>query len=251
MSRGFIKLEKPALSANYVWVFKNGKLLTPQNDYSLDASGTGVQLYNKVTSNDKVEVLQFTALTSDPKFGYRIFKDMLNRFHFKRLNKDNEYKLQQPLNYYDSNIQLVDSTGIQEPNKALGVPGVVWIDKERIEYFSVDGNLLRQIRRGTLGTGIKEQYPTATVVQGQGLEDERKNKNTALSEKRAQAVADEIMKQLNVQKAEGDLIIDIEINGRGETLPPNIEKSQTKKNSPERRISRVSMVLGPKILLYN
>ena len=171
MSRGFIKLEKPALSANYVWVFKNGKLLTPQNDYSLDASGTGVQLYNKVTSNDKVEVLQFTALTSDPKFGYRIFKDMLNRFHFKRLNKDNEYKLQQPLNYYDSNIQLVDSTGIQEPNKALGVPGVVWIDKERIEYFSVDGNLLRQIRRGTLGTGIKEQYPTATVVQGQGLEE--------------------------------------------------------------------------------
>ena len=96
---------------------------------------------------------------------------MLNRFHFKRLNKDNEYKLQQPLNYYDSNIQLVDSTGIQEPNKALGVPGVVWIDKERIEYFSVDGNLLRQIRRGTLGTGIKEQYPTATVVQGQGLEE--------------------------------------------------------------------------------
>jgi outer membrane protein OmpA-like peptidoglycan-associated protein len=87
--------------------------------------------------------------------------------------------------------------------------------------------------------------------QGQGVEDERKNKNTALSEKRAQAVADEIMKQLNVQKAEGDLIIDIEINGRGETLPPNIEKSQTKKNSPERRISRVSMVLGPKILLYN
>ena len=171
LSRGFIKLEKPALSANFVWVFKNGILLSPQNDYSLDASGTGVQLYSKVTSNDKVEVLQFTGLTSNPKFGYRIFKDMLNRFHFKRLNKDNEYELQQPLNYYDSNIQLVDSTGIQEPNKALGVPGVVWIDKERIEYFSVDGNLLRQIRRGTLGTGIKEQYSTETKVQGQGIEE--------------------------------------------------------------------------------
>jgi len=171
LSRGFIKLEKPALSANFVWVFKNGILLSPQNDYSLDASGTGVQLYNKVTSNDKVEVLQFTGLTSNPKFGYRIFKDMLNRFHFKRLNRDNEYELQQPLNYYDSNIQLVDSTGIQEPNKALGVPGVVWIDKERIEYFSVDGNLLRQLRRGTLGTGIKEQYSTATKVQGQGIEE--------------------------------------------------------------------------------
>ena len=115
--------------------------------------------------------MQFTALTSNPKFGYRIFKDMLNRFHFKRLNSDNEYKLQQPLNYYDSSIQLVDSTGIQEPNKALGVPGVVWVDKERIEYFTVDGNLLRQIRRGTLGTGIKEQYPTGATVQGQGIEE--------------------------------------------------------------------------------
>jgi len=119
----------------------------------------------------KLKYCSLTGLTSNPKFGYRIFKDMLNRFHFKRLNKDNEYELQQPLNYYDSNIQLVDSTGIQEPNKALGVPGVVWIDKERIEYFSVDGNLLRQIRRGTLGTGIKEQYSTATKVQGQGIEE--------------------------------------------------------------------------------
>ena len=171
LSRGFIKLEKPALSANYVWVFKNGIMLSPQQDYKLDASRTGVQLYDKVTSNDKVEVLQFTALTSNPRFGYRIFKDMLNRFHFKRLNSDNEYKLQQPLNYYDSSIQLVDSTGIQEPNKALGVPGVVWVDKERIEYFTVDGNLLRQIRRGTLGTGIKEQYPTGATVQGQGIEE--------------------------------------------------------------------------------
>ena len=59
------------------------------------------------------------------------------------------------------------------------------------------------------------------------------------------------MKQFNAYKTKMDLIIDVEINGRGETLTPNLEKSQAQKNNPERRISRVSMVLGPKILLYN
>ena len=171
LSRGFIALSTETLSANYVWVFKNGNILSPQIDYHLSKSKTGVQLYDKVTSNDRVEVLHFAANPSDPKFGFRIFKDMLNRYHYKRLNKDNEYLLAQPLNYYDTFIELKDSTGIQSPNRALGLPGVVFIDKERIEYFSVDGNLLRQLRRGTLGTGIKPQYPAATLVQGQGIEE--------------------------------------------------------------------------------
>ncbi len=87
--------------------------------------------------------------------------------------------------------------------------------------------------------------------QGSGSESDRKNKNKILSEKRAQSVANELMKQFNAYKTKMDLIIDVEINGRGETLPPNLEKSQAQKNNPERRISRVSMVLGPKILLYN
>ena len=80
----------------------------------------------------------------------------------------------------------------------------------------------------------------------QVLKSDRKNKNKILSEKRAQSVANELMKQFNAYKTKMDLIIDVEINGRGETLPPNLEKSQAQKNNPERRISRVSMVLGPK-----
>jgi outer membrane protein OmpA-like peptidoglycan-associated protein len=87
--------------------------------------------------------------------------------------------------------------------------------------------------------------------QGTGNENERKENNKLLSEKRAQAVSDELMKQFKAQKSNAELIIDVEINGRGEMLPPEINAAQAKKNSPERRISRVSMVLGPKILLYN
>ena len=171
LSRGYVKLQKPALSANYVWVFKNGQILVPQKDYKIVDKKDGVQLYEKVLPNDTIDILQFAAPTSKPKFGFRIFKDMLNRYHYKRLNKDNEYELQQPLNYYDQTIQVKDATGLESPNRALGLPGVVWIDKERIEYFSLDGNNLRQLRRGTLGTGIKETYPVNTRVIGQGIEE--------------------------------------------------------------------------------
>jgi hypothetical protein len=171
LSTGYVKLQKPAISANYVWVFKNGIILVPQKDYKIVDKKDGVQMYEKVDPNDTIDVLQFAAPVSKPKFGYRIFKDMLNRFHYKRLNKDNEYELQQPLNYYDQTIQLKDATGIQSPNRAIGLPGVVYIDKERIEYFAVDNNQLRQIRRGTLGTGIKETYAVNTKVIGQGIEE--------------------------------------------------------------------------------
>ena len=171
LTKGVIKLSEPAVSANYVWVVKNGKLLSPQVDYVLNSTKDSIQLAKKPAKSSKIEVLEFTAPISKPKYGFRIFKDMLNRFHFKRLNKDNEYVLNQPLRYYDTNIVLNDATGITEPNRNTGQPGIIWIDGERIEFYVRDGNLLRQLRRGTLGTGVKLEYPVGTIVQGQGPEE--------------------------------------------------------------------------------
>ena len=86
--------------------------------------------------------------------------------------------------------------------------------------------------------------------QGDGSEEKRKKKNLELSQKRAQAVADEILDQVNQSQYEQEIVIDIEINGRGESYPPNLNDRDVKRNSPERRISRVSMVVGPQIMLY-
>jgi hypothetical protein len=171
LTKGVIKLSEPAVSANYVWVIKNGKLLSPQVDYVLNSNKDSVQLAKKPAKSSKIEVLEFTAPISKPKYGFRIFKDMLNRYHFKRLNNQNEYTLNQPLRYYDTNIVLDDATGITEPNRNTGQPGIIWIDGERIEYYVRDGNLLRQLRRGTLGTGVKLEYPIGTLIQGQGPEE--------------------------------------------------------------------------------
>lgn len=170
LSRGYINLRSPAASAEYVWIARNGILLSPGADYKL-INPTTIKLTERVFPGIKLDVIQFAAPIALPKYGYRIFKDMLNRTHYKRLNKDNEYILAEQLNYYDLSIVLADATGIAEPNKNTGNPGVIWIDGERIEYYTKDGNLLRQLRRGTLGTGTKLFYPKGTTVAGQGPEE--------------------------------------------------------------------------------
>ena len=50
------------------------------------------------------------------------------------------------------------------------MPGVIFVDKERIEYFTKSGDTLGQLRRGTLGTGIKDHSSGAEVVDASGTQ---------------------------------------------------------------------------------
>jgi hypothetical protein len=50
------------------------------------------------------------------------------------------------------------------PNKDKGIPGILFINGERIEYYLKEGGAIRQLRRGTLGTGIAEKHTTGTDV---------------------------------------------------------------------------------------
>jgi len=168
LTNGRIKLNQRAPGVNYVWVIQNNKLLRPNVDYNLMSDNTVVNLFDKPDDNEVVEVIQFAATVTTEKYGFRIFKDMLNRVHYKRLNEASVFKLAQPLNYYDQYITLQDATNAPIPNRTSGKPGVMFIEGERIEYYAVEGNLLRQIRRGTLGTGVKSQYAAGTKLQEQG-----------------------------------------------------------------------------------
>jgi len=171
LTRGILQLRKPVYGTPYAWVAINGILLTPYVDYTVVDSLDAVQLKVVPSENDRIDVLQFGTAPSTPKYGYRIFKDMLNRTHYKRLNQDNSYVLATPLNYYDARILLDDTTGIFQPNRAKNIPGVLFIEGERIEYFEIKGNALLQLRRGTLGTGVKTIYDTGTELLGQGPEE--------------------------------------------------------------------------------
>lgn len=171
LSSGLIKLKNTAYNENYAWVIKNGKLLTPDVDYILVRTYDAVQLTVIPSENDIIEVIHFNAMPAIPKFGFRIFKDMLDRYHYKRLDQEKIFTLVDSLNYYDKTIVLNSTVGMFTPSKAENIPGVVFIEGERIEYFEITGNTLSQLRRGTLGTGVKSVYSIGTELMDQSLSE--------------------------------------------------------------------------------
>ena len=171
LSKGEIKLDKKIPGPEYAWVFLNGKFLTSQADYTLSDNREYIILSEQPIKDDRIEILYFTADVSKKKFAYRIFKDVLNRYHYKRINSAMEYELATDLNWYDLSINLKSSDGLDEPNRELAIPGIIFINGERIEYFVKQGNILRQLRRGTLGTGVKDVHPRHSRVFHQGVSE--------------------------------------------------------------------------------
>ena len=57
------------------------------------------------------------------------------------------------------------------PDVTNNIPGIIFINAERIEYFVKAGNKLRQLRRGTLGTGVKELHKKGDELFNQGIDE--------------------------------------------------------------------------------
>lgn len=171
LNRGLIKLRQPALDTAYLWVVLNGEMLTPNVDFKLSKLNEYVEITRSLTDDDLVQIIHFAADKTNEKFGFRMFKDMLNRTHYKRLNKNKVYILADELKVTDKEIKLVNAEGITQPSTELNVPGVLFIEGERIEYFQVNGNVLSQLRRGTLGTGPRAVYPAGTELMDQSASE--------------------------------------------------------------------------------
>ena len=170
LTNGIIKLRKLAIDAEYVWIVVNGTLLTPSVDYYLQDDRQTVRIVTDINANDVVELIHFSNDVIVPKFGYRQFKDMLNRTHFKRLGDDVEYTLAEDLNWYDTKIFVTNYDDLPTPNKDKQIPGIVFIGGERIEYYLKEDGVLRQLRRGTLGTGVKTKHNKGSIVLDQSRE---------------------------------------------------------------------------------
>jgi hypothetical protein len=171
LTAGRFKLRKPALGSQYVWVTLNRELLTPDYDYILESNMNYISLKTTTVllETDVVEVIAFSNKVTRSSFGYKIFKDMLNKNSYSRIDDASSTVLVQPLNFYDKEIVLDNATVLPEPSAKLNKPGVVFIESERIEYFRKEGNVIRQLKRGTLGTGVKNSYPVGTLVRDQSV----------------------------------------------------------------------------------
>ena len=165
---GEIPLRDKVVDAQYAWVSVNGELLTPSVDYFVTEDRSKIQLVRRPAENDVIDVIHFAEKVSTAKFAYRQFKDMLNRTHFKRLDSEATI-LREPLKSTDIRIEVVNGTQLSEPSKGQNLPGILFIGGERIEYFVKEGNTLKQLRRGTLGTGVKEMYPAGQKVFDQNI----------------------------------------------------------------------------------
>jgi len=98
--------------------------------------------------------------------GYRIFDNMVNEPSYLRIGSANTTTLSRTLSITDSNIYVTNASVLSTPNPTYGIPGVVFINGERITYYTVDlvNNVLGQLRRGTQGTGTPLTHVVGTDV---------------------------------------------------------------------------------------
>lgn len=105
---------------------------------------------------DAVDMKVFTLINGNTSIlGFRIFTDMNGNVDYTRIADANTTVLSSNLSLTDSNIYVADASVLPEPNPAVGIPGVVFINGEQITYYTRDtlNNVLGQIRRGVNGTG--------------------------------------------------------------------------------------------------
>ena len=97
--------------------------------------------------------------------GFRIFVNMNNQSEASSISPATSTELAQALKATDTTISVVDGTILSTPNPFGLVPGVIYINAERIEYYSKENNTLGQLRRGVGGTSIPMEHATASKVE--------------------------------------------------------------------------------------
>ncbi|NBP55177.1 hypothetical protein EBU71_01325 [bacterium] len=152
------KLQTIPLSISYIWVYKNGISLTQDIDFELDDSRTVVRLKDNTTDNDVIQIISFGNNALTPPVTFEMFKDMLNRNHFKR-GPVTGLKLVKDLRYYDTEIQISNPALIENTNS-----GIIVINSERIGFETRNGNFLGQLRRGLFGTAIPEVHARNSLI---------------------------------------------------------------------------------------
>jgi len=162
------QLPRNPIDVNFIWVYKNGERLTKDRDYYLSLPRGVVYLVDPTIRTDLIKIIQFGTKTYEPPRAFEIYKDMLNNNIYKRYQKKNSVKLTKVLNYYDTTVEVSDATQLSEPILSRNIPGIITINNERIEYFAKSGNVLSQLRRGSLGTAIKESHAIGSYVIDSG-----------------------------------------------------------------------------------
>jgi len=159
------------LNADHVFVWLNGESLVQNYDWTI--AGSFLSIPNRsLTNQDRIDVMyfdeRFDAQSKMEQVSWRIFKDMLNRTFYKRMNIYETANLSIDLLDDSTTITVDDGNKLTPVDGSTQLPGVVYIGSERIEYFYKSGNVLSNIRRGTLGTAIQPHRSGSRVIDASG-----------------------------------------------------------------------------------
>ena len=110
--------------------------------------------------------LQVFEANVDANISFRIFKDMSGKEIYTRIAQNAVTTLSANLHITDSNIHVTDTSVLPIPDPVAGIPGIIFINGEKITYYTVDSvnHVLGQIRRAVDGTGAPAFYANGTVV---------------------------------------------------------------------------------------
>lgn len=103
-------------------------------------------------------------------YGFKMFKDIFGREHYKRLDANSSTYITATLYSTSTTIEVFDTKLLPEPIPSINYAGVISIAGERIEYMTKVGTTLGSLRRGTLGTTPGDSYPIGTSLISQGRE---------------------------------------------------------------------------------
>jgi hypothetical protein len=159
------QLANAPINTDYVFVALNKGYLTANVDYRIEGSRLFLPR-RALGDTDTVAITYLSGSVSKEAMGYRVFKDILNRTHYRRLSKAHSTRLVLDLGVSDTTITVVDGSTLPDPSTGYNQPGVIFIGTERINYFEKDGNTLSRLVRGTLGTGVKHHTGGSVVVDG-------------------------------------------------------------------------------------
>ena len=74
-------------------------------------------------------------------------------------------------------LYLNDVSILSDPNAELAIPGVIYVNGERIEYYAIDrvNKKLTHFRRGCQGTGVPVQHNIGSKVEDGSIDQKLPN----------------------------------------------------------------------------
>ena len=151
-------------NAEKIFVSIDGKTLLAGHDYTIKDGEITIAETISITADTIIIVTWMSPITYTSSTTFRVFKDLNDNFYYNRVSLAETTLLEKPLLITDSEIHVVDGSVLSNPNPSKNVPGVIFIGGERITYWIKNGNILKQINRGTAGTPAAMSYQAKSIV---------------------------------------------------------------------------------------